>query len=665
MNPAPSPSDLPPPPARHSGPEAVGVSPRSEGTTPAAPALRAGRFRSAMASAICGRSARRFRPANASAPALPSRRFRPAKVTAAAVLAGAVVVGPAAILPAAADTTSPAAAIANPAANPALTSEEHGYPGYFSGLSVVEDELSAEANHLTVQADFCLHPGATAEDVVGFDIMWDAPISNWERLVGLDERYTSSVPVTDDSGDTVLTADLVFSVTDLGDDWGQELKTSVDLHLAPGAAPGDGAAPGAGSCGTLELPIAAPLALADVVESQPEDPADHGDPTDPDFGDVEEFDPFAYTVYFVDQDGRRSSDVVRLNPTELPVREAWVSGELDFTGSTHWVLLTQSGPAGASETAVVLRDGTLCREPYEALIIDSSTLMPTNQEPDLDVSCEDGTKTFTLENRLRADRQLVVSQFDPRPGAAAVAHELTADLITGGVTERRTAQVISAAPAGRLTGPWTAPEACPAPFADNALGAPAGSSTSAYHRDIRWMQCWSITEGYADNTYRAGRSISRGESVAFLHRYTEQVGEAFPLLSPGEASLWDEFEQDPFQDVGEDHPFAEPIAWAVGQGLTYGYADGTFGPARPVTRGELAAFTYRLVDAGYSGYEPGEDAPFSDVPAEHAFATEIGWLAEQEVLNGYGDGTFRPGQRISRGEVARVLTQLHEQLVQR
>ncbi|NUL49443.1 S-layer homology domain-containing protein [Cellulosimicrobium funkei] len=649
MNPAPSPSDLPPPPARHSASEAVGASPRSEGTTPAAPA----------------QPARRFRSAKASAPAQPARRFRPARVTAAAVLAGAVVVGPAAILPAAADTP-------NAAANPALTSEEHGYPGYFSSLSVVEEELSTEANHLTVRADFCLHPEVTAEDAVGFDIMWDAPISNWERLVGLDERYTSSVPITDDSGETVLTADLVFSVTELGDDWGQELKTSVDLRLAPGTAAEDGAedgaAAGAGSCGTLELPIAAPLALADVVESQPEGPAGSAAPADPtgpadsDIGDVEEFDPFAYTVSFVDQDGRRSLDVVRLNPTELPAREAWVNGELDFTGSTHWVLLTQSGPADASETAVVLRDGALCREPYEALIIDSSTLMPTNQEPDLDVSCEDGTKTFTLENRLRADRQLVVSQFDPRPGAEAVTHELTADLTTGGITQRRTAQVVSAAPAGQLTGPWTDPEACPAPFADNA---PSATTTSAYHRDIRWMQCWSITQGYADNTYRAGRSISRGESVAFLHRYTEQVGEAFPLLSPGEASLWDEFEQDLFRDVGEDHSFAEPIAWAVGQGLTYGYADGTFGPARPVTRGELAAFTYRLVDAGYSGYEPGEDAPFSDVPADHVFATEIGWLAEQEVLNGYRDGTFRPGQRISRGEVARVLTQLHEQLVQR
>ncbi|MGM7671288.1 S-layer homology domain-containing protein [Microbacterium sp. A93] len=658
-NPASSPSDLPPPPVDGSPPDVVVASKSRPFTTTATSRV-------------------------------PTRRFGAARVTAAVVLAGAVAVGPGMVLPAAATPLAGApAALAGPAAGLAgtaglplladaegLTSVEHGYPGYFSGLSVVEDELSAEANHLTVKADFCLHPDATAEDGVGFDIMWDAPISKWEVLVGLDERYTSSVPVLDDSGETVLTADMVFSVTELPDGWGQELKTSVDLTLGAGAA-------GAGTCGTLELPIAAPLALADVVESQPGDPAhatDPASPTDPtdtesgeadeldESDEVDEFDPYAYTVAFVDQDGRRSSDTVRLNPTELPVREAWASGELDFTGSTHWVMLTKAGPSAALDTSVVLQDGTLCRESYDALIIDSTTLMPTNQEPDLDVSCDAGTKTFTLENRLRADRQLVISQFDPRPGAAAVTHELAADLTTDGVTERRTAQVVSAAPVGRLTGSWTAPQACPAPFADNAPG-----STATYQRDIRWMQCWSITQGYANGTYRAGQSISRGESVAFLYRYNEQVGEAFPLMAPGEGDFWFEGEENPFRDLSEDHPFFEPIAWAVGQGVTAGYADSTFRPARSVTRGELAAFIYRLVDGGYSDFDDefdngsGEEpsAPFSDVPVDHAFAREISWLAGQDVLSGYRDGTFRPAQRISRGEVARVLTQLHEQLVQR
>lgn len=147
MSPASSPSDLPAPPARGSSPDAEGAS-KWPCTTPAVSRV-------------------------------PTRRFRSARVTAAAVLAGAVVIGSGAFLPAAASPVSgPAAAPAGPGE---LTSVEHGYPGYFSSLSVVEDELSAEANHLTVKADFCLHPEATANDGVGFDIMGDAPIGNWDQ----------------------------------------------------------------------------------------------------------------------------------------------------------------------------------------------------------------------------------------------------------------------------------------------------------------------------------------------------------------------------------------------------------------------------------------------------------------------------------------------------
>lgn len=75
------------------------------------------------------------------------------------------------------------------------------------------------------------------------------------------------------------------------------------------------------------------------------------------------------------------------------------------------------------------------------------------------------------------------------------------------------------------------------------------------------------------------------------------------------------------------------------------------------------------MDGGYSDAEDGHDGgdgdgeeagPFIDVPAGHGFAREIVWLVEQGVIRGYRDGTFRPAQRITRGEVARVPTQVHE-----
>ena len=48
-----------------------------------------------------------------------------------------------------------------------------------------------------------------------------------------------------------------------------------------------------------------------------------------------------------------------------------------------------------------------------------------------------------------------------------------------------------------------------------------------------------------------------------------------------------------FSDVGPGHPFLEEIEWMVEEGMTTGYQDGTFRPGEPVTRQAFAAFLHR------------------------------------------------------------------------
>lgn len=48
-----------------------------------------------------------------------------------------------------------------------------------------------------------------------------------------------------------------------------------------------------------------------------------------------------------------------------------------------------------------------------------------------------------------------------------------------------------------------------------------------------------------------------------------------------------------YSDVPDDHTHATGIAWADAQGLVEGYPDGTFGPERGVTRGQLATVLER------------------------------------------------------------------------
>ena len=51
-----------------------------------------------------------------------------------------------------------------------------------------------------------------------------------------------------------------------------------------------------------------------------------------------------------------------------------------------------------------------------------------------------------------------------------------------------------------------------------------------------------------------------------------------------------------FSDVAASSPFATPIAWLAGTGITTGYADGTFRPTDVVSRQSVAAFLHRYVD---------------------------------------------------------------------
>jgi len=113
----------------------------------------------------------------------------------------------------------------------------------------------------------------------------------------------------------------------------------------------------------------------------------------------------------------------------------------------------------------------------------------------------------------------------------------------------------------------------------------------------------------------------------------------------------------PFSDVPLDHPFVTEIAWLKAAGLTTGYSDGTYRPSAPIARDAMAAFLYRAQGS------PTFDAPawstFPDVPTTHAFFDEIEWLADQGVTGGYVDGSFQPAGPVNRDAMAAFMYRSH------
>ena len=168
-------------------------------------------------------------------------------------------------------------------------------------------------------------------------------------------------------------------------------------------------------------------------------------------------------------------------------------------------------------------------------------------------------------------------------------------------------------------------------FSDNAPG-------SQFYAPVRWLQCEGFANGHTDGTYRKSADIKRGETLGLIYRYLAPEHTA-PATSP-------------FTDVATDDTFFGPITWAAAEGVTTGYTDETFRPYRPVSRGEFASFLYRAVDPEHTAPASSE---FGDVSTTSAHYQAITWLTAEGITTGYRDGTFRPNQPVTRGEVAAFL----------
>lgn len=85
-----------------------------------------------------------------------------------------------------------------------------------------------------------------------------------------------------------------------------------------------------------------------------------------------------------------------------------------------------------------------------------------------------------------------------------------------------------------------------------------------------------------------------------------------------------------------------------------GYKDGTVRPTNNITREEVAAIFYRLLtDVSRAVYETGVNN-FSDVDSSRWSNNAISTLANAGIISGYKEGTFKPGQTITRAEFAAI-----------
>jgi len=105
-----------------------------------------------------------------------------------------------------------------------------------------------------------------------------------------------------------------------------------------------------------------------------------------------------------------------------------------------------------------------------------------------------------------------------------------------------------------------------------------------------------------------------------------------------------------FTDVHAHSWYHDAVAFTAGNELFFGTPEGTFLPDAPMTRGMLVTVLHRLEEAA-----AGKTAVFPDVATDRWYAPAVFWAAEQGLVTGNADGTFGPGQEITREQLAAIL----------
>ena len=82
-----------------------------------------------------------------------------------------------------------------------------------------------------------------------------------------------------------------------------------------------------------------------------------------------------------------------------------------------------------------------------------------------------------------------------------------------------------------------------------------------------------------------------------------------------------------------------------------GTSDTQFSPNAELTRGMVVTILYRMEGEPFTL----GSKSFTDVKAGRYYSEAVEWAAENGIVNGFTDGTFKPDQAVTREQLASIL----------
>jgi hypothetical protein len=158
------------------------------------------------------------------------------------------------------------------------------------------------------------------------------------------------------------------------------------------------------------------------------------------------------------------------------------------------------------------------------------------------------------------------------------------------------------------------------------------------------LASYGVTAGATPTAYEPSLAVTRGQMASFLIRMGEVAGRTVP--DPGSGVFPD--------DDGSVHEGA--IGRLTAWGVASGHPDGTFRPLLDVTRGQMAtliARQLRLLTGGQIVASASDHFSDDDGTTHEAAIDE---LAEIGIVTGVEDGTYDPAAPVTRAQMALFIT---------
>ncbi|MBR2736234.1 MAG: S-layer homology domain-containing protein [Firmicutes bacterium] len=190
-------------------------------------------------------------------------------------------------------------------------------------------------------------------------------------------------------------------------------------------------------------------------------------------------------------------------------------------------------------------------------------------------------------------------------------------------------------------------------YADTT-GADGTVTVPGDDRDDHVLESHSVyMYGYPDSTFRADGNMTRAEaSAVFARLLAERRGEDPGIAGGGSGYT--------YTDVASSKWYKGYISYLSAFGILNGESGGVFRPDESITRSELTAMAVRFYNVYSSQKAPSGSSfgGFRDVEQSSWASSYINEAYSRGWIQGYGDGTFRGQNAITRGEMITITNHL-------